>query len=219
MELLPSRRNFDVKSPTYSVFQRRRTFPYFESTRYSTPFSTPPEYPQLDRQNRQSFQVPSNFELPSAPAYKHPPTSSWKQDSFSSHGLRACKTLRRPTQTPEPQRHPRPKPTMFQPVPSPVQIRQSTTPSPPSPSTCQSPKHSPLPAQEIIPTPARSSSINRPPFLKELSGFLASRAGKWILPSRVGQGHGQTRSQKDEHVHSDGRARKNIEDGEMKGGR
>ena len=210
MELLPSRRNPYVKPPPHSVFQRRRTFPYFESTRYSTPFSTPPEYPRLDRQNRQSIQVPS-FELPSPPVHQQSPTLPWKRDPTSSHGLRACKTLRRPTQIPELQRTPRPKPAIFQPVSLPVRNRQTTTPSPPSPSTCQSTRHSPLPSQEIIPTPARSSTINRPPFLKELSGFLASRAGKWVLPSRMGQaqGQGQRPSYADDYVHSDGLRRRN----------
>ena len=210
MELLPSHRNPLVKPPTYSVLQRRNTFPYFQTTRHSTPFSTPPEYPRLDRQDRKSFRVPSSFELPGPTTDSQSPTSLWKRASAPSQNQRAYKPLPAPNQSPNPkptplQPLPLRKPKIPPPVPPPFRNRQPTTPSPPSPSTCQSPTHSPLPSQEIIPTPAPSSSSYQPPFLKELSGFLASRAGKWILPSRVGQVREQRQSQMDDHVHDDGR--------------
>jgi hypothetical protein len=44
MKLLPSNINADVHPPKHSVLQHRPSFPYIEHTRYSSPFSTPPEH-------------------------------------------------------------------------------------------------------------------------------------------------------------------------------
>lgn len=46
MRLLPSNINADVRPPRHSVLERRLSFPFIEHTRYSTPFSTPMEFPQ-----------------------------------------------------------------------------------------------------------------------------------------------------------------------------
>lgn len=48
---------------------------------------------------------------------------------------------------------------------------------------CMKANHTPEPSQDIGPA--------KPPFFKELSGFLASRAGKWILPSRISERRSQ----------------------------
>lgn len=46
MKLLPSNVNSDIHPPHHSVLQRRLSFPFVEHTRYSSPFSTPPEFPR-----------------------------------------------------------------------------------------------------------------------------------------------------------------------------
>jgi hypothetical protein len=44
MELLPSNVNAEICPPKHSILDRRPSFPYIEHTRYSTPFTTPPEH-------------------------------------------------------------------------------------------------------------------------------------------------------------------------------
>lgn len=46
MRLLPSRVNPEIHPPRHSVLERSPSFPFIEHTRYSTPFSTPPEFPR-----------------------------------------------------------------------------------------------------------------------------------------------------------------------------
>jgi hypothetical protein len=68
MSLLPSNRNPHVRPPCHSALQRRSSFPYFSCTRYSTPFSTPPETPTTQDQYGQPLPVPKIPSLPKSPA-------------------------------------------------------------------------------------------------------------------------------------------------------
>lgn len=50
MTLLPSNRNAHLPPPTHSALHPRTSYPFFDSTRYSSPFSTPPEWPRTQSQ-------------------------------------------------------------------------------------------------------------------------------------------------------------------------
>ena len=61
-DLLPSNRNNHIRPPPHSVLQRRSSFPFLQSTRLSSPFSTPVEWPAaLGRYERPELREGSNF--------------------------------------------------------------------------------------------------------------------------------------------------------------
>ena len=200
MHLLPSQVNSDVKPPRHSVLQRRRTFPYFESTRYSTPFSTPPEFPRTWDSLPKSVRLPSDLVLEGSDVSEGTQVSTLQLSrTLPKHApskqiqtLEARSSLRReqnvvslqaPSNPPETRLNLR-KPSKRLPslpkgasckshVPSSKRISGAE-------SCCTRDHHTPEPTQEIAP-----ASNPKPPLLRELSGFFSSRAGRWILPSRV----------------------------------
>lgn len=177
MSLLPSNRNSHVKPPKHSALHRRLTYPYFETTRYSTPFTTPPQWPTTGDVSGTPLQIPSVLELTgnnvhdanirrrdtSAQSAKdtsfitdrsHTVAASHINSKFDSTKLRDISI----TSTQEP---------------------QAVLPRKEKAKCTVSTKHTILPTQEITPA--------KPPFFRELSGFFALRSGKWILPSRVNE--------------------------------
>ena len=245
MALLPSQRNAHVHPPKHSILQRRSTFPFFESTRMSTPDEsgthTPPDYtPSAIAVSDPSVLAAAEL----APMKTRPPTPSPRrrpgvpssnpsflslagnrQEETEHHiGIsperRLCPSaytvtpvidfsrprlssaaLSAPSVIAEPQKRTRTKRVrrrLKKPVSSrkdsdefPKQVEReprkvrpwkldwSRSTSEEALQECTRSQHTLEPAQDLL--PAKS------PFLKELTGFLANRAGKWILPSRVSE--------------------------------
>lgn len=254
MSLLPSQKNAEIHPPKHSIMQRRSTFPYFETTRMSTPQDsparTPPEdlskvkdathsvpltvpreqssrgmtRPQLsnswirphlsssnlsfltfvDNQPEESDQhtdyVP---EIPLCPsAYVVQPSINFsrsRQPSIAKSapsvigisGHAGTERARRRLQKRSPVKM-ADEATAIPKVPERSQNERPRRKSRPwkldwsrstsldeEPEQCPQMHHTPEPSQEI--------DAAKPPFLKELSGFLVHKAGKWILPSRVGE--------------------------------
>ena len=72
MSLLPSNRNAHVRPPPHSALHRRSSFPYFQSTRYSSPFSTPIEWPKTQDPNSRALAELSVLLLPEKPLVEKP---------------------------------------------------------------------------------------------------------------------------------------------------
>ena len=210
MRLLPSNVNSTVRPPTHSALQRRLTFPYFQSTRLSSPFSTPPEYALGTGDALALSTAVQGFSeearRTSAPAALRPLRTS------SAPTSRAIAEKRQRRQLPlhQTQRLPNfhdllpslhvahehedpPKSLVTEIDTSKVKKRDSLSfrkshrlrrtlqkhPSTRPESACGGRAHTAVPQQTITPA--------KPAFYKELSGFFATRAGKWILPSRVSE--------------------------------
>ena len=61
MSLLPSNRNPHIQPPRHSALRRQSESPHLNSTRYSTPFSTPPENPTMQDQNGKPLPTPMSL--------------------------------------------------------------------------------------------------------------------------------------------------------------
>ena len=61
MSLLPSNRNPHIRPPRHSALRRRSESPHLNSTRYSTPFSTPPENPTMQDQSGKPLPTPTSL--------------------------------------------------------------------------------------------------------------------------------------------------------------
>ena len=250
MSLLPSHRNPNVHPPKHSVLQRRSTFPYFETTRMSTPHEspvrTPPPEIMASANVEQSTPIVNLGTRPSAEKTQPQLSSSWIRPQLSSSNLSFVSFVDNQPEDPDyhmdyvPEKSLCPSAYVVQPsltlsrsrqpsiaksAPSVIDMPQNAdrhqrsrrrlskrfpvkgvvkvTPVPGIPERprrrsrpwkldwsrstspeedleeCSKTNHTPEPSQDI--------EAAKPPFLKELSSFLTSRAGKWILPSRVSE--------------------------------
>jgi hypothetical protein len=253
MSLLPSHRNSNVHPPKHSVLQRRSTFPYFETTRMSTPHDSPAPTPPESSNNNEVIQSTPVVNLETQPCSERTRpqlSSSWIKPQLSSSNLSFVSFVDNQPDDPDhhmgyvpekslcpsayvvlpsinfsrsrqpsiaksapsvidmprnPNRNTRSRRRLSKrfPVKSVVKVTavpeipertrrrsrpwkldwsRSTSPEE-SLEECSKTNHTPEPSQDI--------EAAKPPFLKELSSFLSSRAGKWILPSRVGESRSQ----------------------------
>jgi hypothetical protein len=251
MALLPSQKNAGIHPPKHSVLQRRSTFPYFETTRMSTPQDSPSPTPPNEMSTTKNDAHRAPLVIPKIGSSREQnrlrlPSSSWIKPQLSSTNLsffsfvenqpeaadhhmdyvsekslcpsayavqpsinfsrprrpsiaksapsvidmprnvekekRARKRLSKRfpvkraeevTAVPKISERPRRKSRPWK-----LDWSRSTSPEE-NPEQCQKRHHTLEPSQDI--------EAAKPPFLKELSGFLAGRAGRWILPSRVGE--------------------------------
>lgn len=201
MQLLPSFRNAHIRPPTYSVLQRRYSFPYFASTRYSSPFSTPPEMPirteslrnplhglaplrsehgRLNNPLKRSQTVAPTSKIPSLTLAQRK-RSDRRSPSVPQQGqpLPSPNLARHNHQSKQPQ-----KPTAI----ALQKSRSTSSRRPPSAhrlSTIQSVED----CKTDVPISSLSQSVAtvKPPYLPELTGFLTKRSGKLMLPSRINQ--------------------------------
>ncbi len=79
MSLLPSNRNAHVRPPRHSALHRRSSFPYFQSTRYSSPFSTPVGWPITEEVNGSAKAEPSGLVL-----IEEPPVQKLSSEKLSN---------------------------------------------------------------------------------------------------------------------------------------
>jgi hypothetical protein len=249
MSLLPSQKNAEIHPPKHSILQRRSTFPYFETTRMSTPQQSPAHTPPEDLSTASDTLESTPIAAPekqSSRAKTRPRLpSSWIRPQLSSSNLSFLSFV--DNQPEELDHHmdfvpknplcpsaymvqpsinfsrPR-RPSIAKSAPSvidiprgdngkrirkrlkkrfPVEVIEDVCAVPKIPERPQrtsrpwkldwSRRTSPdesleqWPKTHHTPEPNQDIEAAKLPFLKELSGFLAGRTGKWILPSRVGE--------------------------------
>lgn len=265
MSLLPSQKNANIHPPKHSILQRRSTFPYFETTRMSTPQHSPVHTPPEDLLTVNDTPPITPFAAPetilSRGKIRSRLPSSWIKPQLSSSSMSflsfvgnqpeeidhhidfvpegtLCPSAymvqpsiglsrpRRPSIAKSVPNFSRPhRPSTAKSAPGvidmlgiadkekrirnrlrkrfPVKVTQEVCAVPKLPerpksasrtwkldwSRSTSPDEVPkqCPKRHHTPEPIQDIEAANAPFLKELSGFLAGRAGKWILPSRVGE--------------------------------
>ena len=219
MNLLPSNVNGDIRPPTYSAMHRRLSFPYFQSTRLSTPFSTPPEYPPGGSEyalavSNATEGVPEELIVTPVTSHIHPSRSRSTPHSYAFAGRRQRGNLRIDHSSPitnfqdlpaslyevhEPGDHPR----RDQVAGSPTEMqlkREMVAPSSQSHKRRLSQRETSATQPDAschahTPIAAHAITAAKPPYYKELSGFFATREGKWLLPSRVSESRESTEQQ------------------------
>ncbi len=213
MSLLPSNINGNVRPTTCSAMHRRLTFPCFESSRRSTPFSTPPEYPVGDtrhalalstavqgipRRSRQrsepspsllghnpssppSYAIAGRQHRRHLPLDRNPPLPNYWILSPSLHETHEPNValLSEHEMTGLQQTRKRRAPSISPPCPNERRSSARNESSVHFDPTCVNHHHIPVANQPI--------ALRKPPFYKELSTFFTTRAGRWILPSRVSE--------------------------------
>jgi hypothetical protein len=162
MKLLPSYRDPASRPPRYSILHRRNSFPYFYCTRYSTPYTTPPEWPtKTDGQNR-PLGSPSILSLAEEKEHTAPTTLAFADE---------------PTSPPDAM------PT------TPVRATTARTDQTPPAETLDA-KHKSiarLKAESLQYAP--DAVPHKQALYNELSGFFSTRKNKLVLPSRTGSSY------------------------------
>ena len=250
MSLLPSQKNAEIHPPKPSILQRRSTFPYFETTRMSTPQDSPARTPPTEMSTTKDVAQSTPLVIPEIGSSREQSRprlpSSWIKPQLSSTNLSFDSFVNnqpegsdhRMDYVPEKPLCPsayvvqpsinfsRPRrPSMAKSAPSVIDMpryvdkekrarkrlskrfpakradevtavpkiserpRRKSRPWKLDWSRSTSPKENSeqCPKTHHTPEPSQDIEAAKPPFLKELSGFLAGRAGKLILPSRVGE--------------------------------
>jgi hypothetical protein len=218
MKLLPSNVNVAMRPPTHSVLERRVSFPYFQSTRFSTPFMTPPEYPAIDpdyalavstavqgvpdvwKSNQaptparsfRSISIPHSY-APSARRKRPPQTPTTRETVQNSYELAQSHTtddkMLPEQQVSSPEAEPQRRRSGSSRMSQNLKLRTRDSLTQVDIGYGRR-SHTPIPDQTISPA--------KPPFYSELSGFFTTRAGKCILPSRVSESR-ESRASVDSH--------------------
>lgn len=228
MLLLPSNINADVRPPRHSVLERRLSFPYFEHTRYSTPFSTPPEFRKgsdmqaaelakaLQELTQQSRSHGPHKTVPNSLQREYYAGAPYRKVKFNLPPLSSTIEIPTPGLTQSPatpvsapagihhlQSHGHWTPDTAAPINDSPSYAINSTPldqrnalTRPKQMTILQPRlRKPVDYQNdslggsyrpaSSPRSNDASSPVKPAFLRELSSFLASRKGKYVLPSRI----------------------------------